>query len=259
MNRIDCLFNTKKNRILSVYCTAGYPCLNSTVTVIKTLSEQGVDMIEIGIPFSDPVADGPVIQQSNTVALKNGMTLALLLEQLKEIRTVTSVPLILMGYLNPILQYGMEALLKQAKACGIDGLIIPDLPLREYEQAYQSLFAQYGIAMIFLITPQTAPERIREIDRLSTGFVYMVTAASTTGRQSSFTTQQTHYFEAIQKMDLRNPVLAGFGIHDHTGFHTVCQYVQGAIVGSGFIKAIATGGDAALQDTIPHFIKSLYS
>lgn len=256
MNRIEQLFKRRKDRILSVYCTAGYPRIGDTVAVIKALSEQGVDMIEIGIPFSDPVADGAVIQQSSTQALENGMSLALLLEQLREIRTLTSVPLILMGYLNPILQYGPEAFLRQAKACGIDGFIIPDLPTREYEQSYQSLFEQYGMSMIFLISPQTSAERIKEIDRLSNGFVYMVTTEGTTGARTGFSERNIHYFESIKAMGLRNPVMAGFGIHDRSSFDTVCRYVNGAIVGSSFIKAISTPG-AALRESIPHFIKSL--
>jgi tryptophan synthase alpha chain len=256
MNRIKQLFEHKENNVLSIYFTAGYPDREDTANIISALSDAGADIIEIGIPFSDPVADGPIIQNSNDAALHNGMTLSILFKQLEQIREKTEMPLILMGYLNPIIQFGIEAFLERANKCGIDGVIVPDLPIDEYQKHYRSLFDHYNLKMIFLITPQTSADRIRIIDELSDAFIYMVTASKTTGTISEIATEQLSYFSSIQKLKLHNPVLAGFGIHDKKSFDTVCHYVNGAIVGSNFIKALAEKRESGgLQNTIHHFIK----
>lgn len=256
MNRIKQLFNKKPKNILSVYFTAGYPAIDDTTNIITTLSGAGADMIEVGIPFSDPVADGPVIQGSNDSALRNGMTLPYLLEQLEGIRSKTQVPLILMGYLNPVMQYGIEAFLAQASKCGIDGIIIPDLPIAEYKAHYQSLFNSHNLEMIFLITPQTSAERVWEIDTLSDSFIYLVTASATTGSSISINAQQEAYFNSIKNLSLCNPLLAGFGIHNKEGFEQVCNHTNGAIIGSSFIKAIANRS-SDLQNTIYNFVKTI--
>lgn len=257
MNRIQSLFQRKEQGILSFYCTAGYPALKDTITIITELEASGADMIEIGIPFSDPLADGPVIQQSSQTALINGMSIPELFLQLKDVRQKTEIPLILMGYLNPILQYGIRAFCKDASSCGIDGLIIPDLPLMVYEKEWKSIIEEYQLDMIFLITPQTAPERIREIDRMSKGFIYMVTAAATTGNGLAFDDSLKAYFAAIQKMKLNHPVIAGFGISNKADFDQVCHYANGAIVGSGLIRVL----EACQEDFIKpvrDFVQSFY-
>ncbi|MDR1698962.1 MAG: tryptophan synthase subunit alpha [Prevotellaceae bacterium] len=238
MNRLQQLFAKKKNNILSVYFTAGYPKLNDTVEIIKTLSDEGIDLIEIGIPFSDPMADGPVIQRSSQRALENGITQKLLFEQLKNIRKITDIPLILMGYLNPAMQFGFENLCKTAAEIGIDGLIIPDIPIEEYESDYRAIVEKYGLAFIPLITPETSDERIRHIDDITEGFIYMVSSASTTGVQASFAGGKEDYFRRIQAMKLKNPTLIGFGISNKETFDTACRYAQGAIIGSAFINAL---------------------
>jgi tryptophan synthase alpha chain len=260
MNRINSLFSQKKN-ILSIYFTAGFPKLDDTVETIAALVQSGVDLIEIGIPFSDPLADGPVIQQSSEMALTNGMSMKKLFEQLSTVtkaRTKESgaeVPLILMGYLNPVLQYGMEAFCKKANELGIDGVILPDLPLQEYIDEYKPLFEKYGLVNIFLITPQTAAERIRLIDSHSAGFIYMVSAASTTGAKNSLEAEQLSYFERVSKMKLRNPVLIGFGISDRSTFSKACEHAPGAIIGSAFVKALSSGG--SLSQNIHSFIQQI--
>lgn len=256
MNRIDQLFQKKKQNVLSVYFTAGYPALNDTISIIQSLSEAGADMLEIGMPFSDPLADGPTIQESSTVALQNGMSVAVLLEQLKDIRQITDMPLVLMGYLNPVLQYGVEAFCQKASEVGIDGLIIPDMPLDEYQREYQDVFEKHGLKMTFLITPQTAPERIRLIDALSTGFIYLVTASGTTGKTGELSPEQQEFFHRIQSMKLKTPIIAGFGISDKKSFDTVCRYFNGGIVGSQFIRVLKQN-DSNLQDGIKNFIHSL--
>jgi tryptophan synthase alpha chain len=256
MNRINELFSEKSGNILSIYFTAGYPTLDSTADIISALTENNVDMIEIGIPFSDPIADGPVIQGSNDKALQNGMTLSLLFQQLADIRAITSVPLILMGYLNPILQFGMTPFLEKASQCGIDGVIIPDLPLTEFTDQYKDLFKHYDIKMIFLITPQTSTDRVKQIDNLADGFIYMVTSTAITGSDKGFGHTHTNYFELIRQMQLSNPVLAGFGIYDKAGFETVCKYVNGAIIGSCFIKAL-TNASGQLAPDIKNFIQTI--
>ena len=238
-NRITSLFNRKDKNILSIYFTAGYPNLNDTVTIISELEKNGADLIEIGIPFSDPVADGLVIQQSSEIALKNGMTIHLLFEQLKEIRKSVSIPLILMGYLNPVMQYGIENFCKKCRETGIDGTIIPDLPLEIYEAEYKGFFEENSLSNIFLITPQTPDERIRKIDACSHGFIYMVSSSSTTGAKESGDKEQITYFERIRKMELKSKRLIGFGISDKASFQRTSNFANGAIIGSAFITALS--------------------
>ena len=238
MNRIDQLFKQKENNILSVYFTAGHPELNSTVQILNTLETAGVDMVEIGMPFSDPLADGPVIQDSSTKALRNGMSLHILLEQLGNIRSTVSIPLLLMGYLNPVLHYGVENFCKKCREIGIDGVILPDLPLTEYQSHYQKIFEENGLRFIFLITPQTSKERIRMIDSISKGFIYMVSSSSTTGAKGSIANEQISYFERIKSMKLANPLVIGFGISNKETFAHACRYANGAILGSAFVKML---------------------
>ncbi|MBO4994798.1 MAG: tryptophan synthase subunit alpha [Muribaculaceae bacterium] len=239
MNRLQRLFGKKQNNLLSVYFTAGYPTLDSTAEIINALDAGGVDMIEIGVPFSDPMADGPVIQESSTVALRNGMTLQRLLDQTAEARNVSSdIPLILMGYLNPFMQYGLENLFKECKRIGIDALIIPDLPFKEYIETVKPLCDTYQIPVIMLITPETSDERIRLIDENCSGFIYMVSAAATTGTRDSFTDEQYDYFNRIDKLNLKNRRLIGFGISNNATFTDACRHSSGAIIGSYFIKCL---------------------
>jgi len=237
MSRIDELFKIKTSRILNVYCTAGYPHLESTVEVMKALEKNGADLIELGMPYSDPLADGPVIQHSSTIAIANGMTIEKLFDQLKDFRKQVSVPLILMGYMNPIIQYGLEKFCASAAACGVDGIILPDLPMYEFETEYKNLFEKHGLNFIFLITPETSEERIRKIDKLSSGFLYAVSSSSTTGNNKAIEGQQT-YFKKLHDMNLTNPVLVGFGIKDKPTFDAACRYTNGAIIGSAYIKAL---------------------
>lgn len=257
MNRIKNLFKNKKENILSVFCTAGFPELNSIVSVLEELQINGVDLVEIGMPFSDPTADGPVIQHSNTIAINNGMMLKVLFEQLKDVREKISIPLILMGYINPALQYGFDNFLRDANACGIDGLIIPDLPVYEYETFYKEKFEQYNIKNIFLITPQTSDTRIREIDNLSDAFIYVVSSNAITGGNSSIEIEQEKYFQRIKNMQLKNPTLIGFGIKDKQTFEIACESANGAIIGSAFIKAIEHSKD--LKQDISTFISLIKS
>ena len=242
MSRIEQLFKRKSNHILNVYCTAGYPQLESTVEVMKALEENGADLIEIGMPYSDPLADGPVIQHSSTIAIANGMTITKLFEQLKDFRKQVSVPAILMGYMNPILQYGLEKFCASAEAVGIDGIILPDLPMYEFETEYKSLFEKHHLNFIFLITPETSEERIRKIDSLSSGFIYAVSSSSTTGNNKAIESQQA-YFKKLHDMKLRNPILVGFGIKDKQTFNAACEYTNGAIIGSAYIKALENSGN----------------
>jgi tryptophan synthase alpha chain len=244
---------TDPKKVLSIYFTAGYPAKEDTTLVLQSLQDEGVDLIEIGLPFSDPLADGPTIQESSTAALKNGMSTQLLFEQLKDIRKTIHIPLIVMGYFNPMLQYGVEAFLAQCAAIGIDGIIMPDLPLAEYELHYKDLYEKHGIKNIFLITPQTSDARIKAIDAASDAFIYLVSTASVTGSKSGFGAEQEAYFKRIKDMNLKNPLLVGFGIHDAHTFEQATQNTSGAIIGSAFIKTITAEG---LSGIAP-FIKSL--
>ncbi len=252
MNRINQLFQKKNKNILSIYFTAGHPSLDASVSIIKALADAGTDMIEIGIPFSDPMADGPVIQQSSATALKNGMSLHRLFQQLKGIRDNVDIPLLLMGYLNPVFRYGIEDFCKSCAETGIDGVILPDLPLDIYMEQCRQLFQKYGLHNIFLVSPQTSDERIRMIDENSHGFIYMVSASSTTGVKGSFSDIQVEYFRRIQQMNLMHPRLVGFGISDHSTFEIACKYAHGAIIGSAFIKMLTDATD--LETEIRKFI-----
>jgi len=252
MNRINKKLAEGK-KLLSIYFTAGYPNLEDTVEILETLEENGVDMVEIGLPFSDPLADGPTIQQSSTAALRNGMNTELLFEQLKNIRDRVSIPLIIMGYFNPVLQYGVEAFCAKCEEIGIDGLILPDLPLAEYQEHYASIFKRYNLINVFLITPQTSDERIREIDENSEGFIYMVSSASTTGKTSGFGKEQKDYFARIANMNLSNPQIVGFGINNTETFKSATEFASGAIIGSAFIKMLTSEGTQGIQ----MFIKSI--
>ncbi|QXP51840.1 tryptophan synthase subunit alpha [Cellulophaga sp. HaHa_2_95] len=252
MNRINQKMQEDK-KLLSIYFTAGYPSLNDTVKVIQDLEASGIDMIEIGLPFSDPLADGPTIQNSSTAALKNGMTTTILFEQLKDIRKSVSIPLILMGYFNPMLQYGVEAFCKKCAEIGIDGLIMPDLPLDVYQDEYEAIFKKYDLKNIFLITPQTSDARILQIDAASDAFIYMVSTASVTGSKSGFGEEQTSYFNRIAAMNLKNPQIVGFGINNSSTFKQATTHAKGAIIGSAFIKHLTEHGVA----TIPEFVKEI--
>lgn len=252
MNRINSKLQEDK-KLLSIYFTAGYPNLDDTTKITSELEKSGVDMIEIGLPFSDPLADGPTIQASSTQALKNGMTTDLLFEQLKTIRESVQIPLIIMGYFNPMMQFGVENFCQKCQEVGIDGLIIPDLPLEIYESDYKELFETYDLKNIFLITPQTSDERILKIDAISNSFIYMVSSSSVTGSQSGFTEIQENYFERIASMNLKNSQIIGFGISDKTTFLQATNYQKGAIIGSGFINYIKNNP----VDTIENFIKNL--
>ncbi|WP_396633710.1 tryptophan synthase subunit alpha [Maribacter sp. R86514] len=240
-NRITTKLQEDK-KLLSIYFTAGYPALNDTVKIIEDLEKNGVDMIEIGLPFSDPLADGPTIQESSTAALKNGMTTEILFNQLKDIRKTVSIPLIIMGYFNPMLQYGVEAFCKKCQEIGIDGLILPDLPLDVYQEDYEETFKKYGLLNVFLITPQTSNERIDQIDKASDGFIYMVSSASVTGSKSGFGQEQESYFQRIANMNLKNPQIVGFGIKDEETFKQATKTAKGAIIGSAFIKHLTANG-----------------
>jgi tryptophan synthase alpha chain len=255
MNRIDKLFKEKTKNILSVYFTAGYPCLDTTTVIIKALADSGVDMIEIGMPFSDPMADGPVIQRSNEKALQNGMSLKLLFKQLSEIRHKVEIPLLLMGYLNPVLQFGIANFCRYCKETGIDGVILPDLPPLVYSEQFLPLFEKSDLCNILLITPQSDNERIRTIDKISRGFIYMVSSSSVTGIRGSFSDEQISYFKRVGEMDLKNPCLIGFGISDHNTFINASEYARGGIIGSAFVKMLGKEGDSV--EVISKFINEI--
>jgi len=254
-NRINNLFETKKDNILSVYFTAGFPNLNDTVEIIQQLEKNGVDLIEIGIPFSDPTADGPTIQRSSEIALTNGMSLDLLFEQLKNIRETVKIPLILMGYVNPVYQFGIERFCAKCAEIGIDGTILPDLPLDEFESEYKPIFTQNNLHNILLITPQTSESRIKQIDEASSGFIYMVSSSSTTGAGKKVGDFQLDYFERIQNMNLKNPRLIGFGISDNLTFSNACKFANGAIIGSAFVKSFKP--EIKLNESISQFVKNI--
>ncbi len=246
MNRINQLFETKRENILSIYFCAGDPTADGTADVIRTLQQKGVDMLEIGIPFSDPMADGPVIQDAATRALRRGMTLRRLFAQLRDIRRDVHIPLLLMGYLNPIMQYGFEAFCRSCRECGIDGAIIPDLPFKDYMEEYRPVAQKYGVHLIMLITPETSEERIRQIDEHTDGFIYMVSSAAITGAQRDFNEQKQAYFRRIEAMHLRNPRMIGFGISNRQTFEAAAAHAAGCIIGSKFVSLLAEEkGDAA--------------
>ena len=254
MNRINKLFNQKKNNILSIYFTAGYPQLNDTTQILKSLEKNGVDLVEIGIPFSDPIADGPTIQQSNHIALQNGMSIRKLFNQLSDIRNHIQIPLVLMGYLNPIMRFGFDAFCQSCQQVGIDGIIIPDLPMSEYLNAYKGIAEAYALKFIFLITPETSEERIRAIDNNTDGFIYMVSSAAVTGTQQSFD-DSLAYFNRINAMHLKNPRLIGFGVSNKSTLTMVNQYASGAIVGSAFIKTLEQS--AQIENAVEELMEKL--
>lgn len=239
MNRLQKLFQEKKN-IFSIYYTAGYPNLEDTLAIAEALEKSGADLLEIGFPYSDPVADGPVIQASSKQALDNGMDLKILFQQLKDLRKTVSIPVLLMGYVNPMLQFGVENFCKACAEVGVDGCIVPDLPMVEYEELYQQVFAKYGLSNIFLITPQTAPERIQKIDGLSNGFIYLLSSSATTGQNLQVSDSTEAYFSRIADLKLKNPTMIGFGISSKETFEKACKYANGAIIGSAFVKALDT-------------------
>ncbi|HLX67854.1 MAG TPA: tryptophan synthase subunit alpha [Puia sp.] len=242
MSRVNELFQRKRSKVLSVYCTAGFPRLDSTMEVMRVLQAGGADMIELGMPYSDPLADGPVIQASGTRALENGMSIARLFGQLTDLRPSVHIPVLLMGYLNPILQYGFDKFCEAAAAAGVDGLILPDLPIYEYETEYGPLIRKHGLDFVFLVTPETSDERVRKVDALSTGFLYAVSSSSTTGGNRDLGEQEA-YFRRLEEMKLRNPVLVGFGVRDRKSWETACKHTQGAIIGTAYIKAIEGAAD----------------
>ncbi len=256
MGRIQELFQQKKHDILNVYCTAGFPFLDSTLPVMKALQEAGADMIELGMPYSDPLADGPVIQASGSVALANGMTSTVLFHQLEKFRQEIHLPVLLMGYMNPVLQYGFEKFCRDAKAAGVDGLILPDLPMFEFEKEYGKLVRKYQLDFVFLVTPETSVERIQKLDALSSGFLYAVSSSSTTGKNKNLSDQAV-YFNRLNAMTLRNPVLIGFGIRDKESFSKACAYANGAIIGTAYIKTLSGAKPEEIGTRTNEFLKSL--
>jgi len=255
MNRITQLFDTQKNDILSIYFTAGYPALNDTQPILEALQDNGVNLAEIGIPFSDPMADGVVIQRSSTQALRNGMSLRLLFEQLKGIRRTVRIPLILMGYLNPVMQYGFKAFCQSCKAVGVDGMIIPDLPFADYISIYKPIAEKYDLKVIMLITPETSDERIRLIDRHTSGFIYMVSSAAVTGAQKDFDDAKQAYFQRINDMNLQNPRLVGFGISNKATFDAAVGNASGAIIGSKFVQLL--GNTASPAEAVKKLLETI--
>ncbi len=253
MNRLQQLFQNKKKDILSIYYTAGYPNFGDTLKIAETLEAAGADFLEIGFPYSDPVADGPVIQASSKQSLDQGMTLDLLFDHLKDLRKSVTIPILLMGYVNPVLQYGVENFCKKCAEVGVDGCIIPDLPMYEYEELYRSAFESNGISNIFLVTPQTSDERIHKIDGLSNAFIYLLSSAATTGKNLDVSDQAKAYFSRIKGMDLNNPLMIGFGISDKKTFDSANEYASGAIIGSAFVKALAN--DGSIEENVNSFMK----
>lgn len=245
MNRINQLFKTKAHNILSLYFCAGHPTADSTADTIRTLAARGIDMIEIGIPFSDPMADGPVIQDASTKALRNGMSLRRLFSQLKDIRQDVTIPLILMGYLNPVVQFGFENFCKRCQECGIDGIILPDLPFKDYLNDYKPIADRYDLRIIMLITPETSEERIRFIDNHTDGFIYMVSSAATTGAQKEFNAEKQAYFNRVNSMQLKHPRMIGFGISNRQTLEAAYANASGAIIGSRFVQLLEEKGSAA--------------
>jgi len=254
MSNLELVFKEKSKRILNVYCTAGYPSLDSTMKVMASLQKNGADIIELGMPYSDPLADGEVIQVSSIKALANGMNIAVLFEQIKDMRKSISIPVILMGYMNPILQYGFENFCKKAKEVGVDGLILPDLPLFEFEQSYGKTITENNLDFIFLVTPETPVDRIKKLDSLSNGFLYAVSSSATTGKDKDFNVV-AQYLQKLQEMQLKNPILVGFGIKDKATFDAATVHTQGAIIGSAYIQQLTKGGD--IETTTSQFLNSV--
>lgn len=254
MSRISDLFKRKNKKVLNIYCTAGYPNSDSTMRVIQSLEECGADIVELGMPYSDPLADGPVIQQSSTIALSHGMTIKRLFEQLKDLRTHNQIPVILMGYMNPVLQYGFEKFCAEAAAVGVDGLILPDLPEYEFETEYGAIIKKHGLDFIFLVTPETSDERVRRLDSLSSGFLYAVSSSSTTGSDKNMA-DTSSYLQRLEAMKLKNPVLVGFGIRDRASFEDACRHANGAIIGSAFVKALQNSKSE--EETVRQFMKEV--
>lgn len=254
MNRLQQLFKKQQKNILSIYYTAGYPALNDTLAIAQALEEAGADFLEIGFPYSDPVADGPIIQASSKQALDNGMTLELLFGQLKDLRKTIKMPILLMGYVNVVLQYGIERFCQKCEEVGIDGCIIPDLPMYEYEEMYQPIFEKHGLSNIFLVTPQTSEARIRKIDGLSTAFVYLLSSSATTGKNLDVDNNTTTYFKRLADMKLQNPLMVGFGISDKVTFDAANRYASGAIIGSAFVKSL---DQSRLAESAKDFVKSI--
>ncbi len=253
-NRLQKLFNTKTNNLLSIYFTAGYPELNSTIQIAQALEKAGVDFLEIGFPYSDPVADGPTVQYAMHRSLENGMNLRLLFEELKEMRKHVTIPIMLMGYLNPMVQYGIERFCKDAASAGIDGVIVPDLPMYEYENIYSKYFIDNNLSNIFLVTPQTSPERIRKIDSLSNSFIYLLSSSSITGKDLKLSDSIEDYYKRIKAMELKSPTIIGFGITGNTAFKKACEYARGAIVGSAFVRFL---GEENYLERIGEFVKGI--
>jgi tryptophan synthase alpha chain len=254
MSKLELVFKEKSKRVLNVYCTAGYPSLDSTMKVMTSLQKNGADIIELGMPYSDPLADGEVIQVSSIKALANGMNIAVLFDQIKGMRKSISIPVILMGYMNPILQYGFENFCKKAKEVGVDGLILPDLPLFEFEQSYGKIITENNLDFIFLVTPETPVDRIRKLDSLSNGFLYAVSSSATTGKDKDFNLV-AQYLQKLQAMQLKNPILVGFGIKDKATFDAATVHTQGAIIGSAYIQQLTKGGD--IETTTSQFLNSV--
>jgi len=254
MSRLQQLFQHKSKAVLNVYCTAGYPQLNDTLTIMQQLQQHGADIIELGIPYSDPLADGPVIQASSAQAIANGMSIPVLFQQLQYFRQQINIPVVLMGYMNPVLQYGFEKFCADAAAIGIDGLILPDLPQYEFETEYGDIIKQYGLDFIFLVTPETSEERVKQLDRLSSGFLYAVSSSSITGSDKDFSPVAA-YLQRLNSYGLKNPVLVGFGISDQQSFETVSRHANGGIIGSAFIRALGNGKDT--EEAVAGFLRSI--
>ena len=254
MNRLNKLFESGKENLLSIYFTAGYPELNTTVAIAEALEKAGVDFLEIGFPYSDPVADGPTVQHGMQKALENGMNLRLLFEELKEMRKHVTIPIMLMGYLNPMVQYGIERFCKDAAAAGIDGVIVPDLPMYEYENMYSKYFIDNNLSNIFLVTPQTSPERIRKIDSLSSSFIYLLSSSTITGKALQVSDAVEDYYKRVKAMELKTPAIIGFGITNNTSFNKACEYARGAIVGSAFVRFLS---EENYLERIGEFVKNI--